>query len=230
MALKLVPPGSLEAECLADAAAATHRAAEFTSQMLDFTANGPTALTDVDINEVVEETARFVRAAWQRPRQIVFELHPRGPLFRGDQRQVRRVVMNLLMNASEAIPADVGVITVATGQMEVDRGFLAECYQASELDPGPYIYLDVRDSGAGMTAEMRRRIFDPFFTTKPTGHGLGLAAVFGIARGHGGTVRVRSVPGKGTVVTVLFPVRQRQSTSGNDDPGRSATKLEKGPE
>jgi two-component system cell cycle sensor histidine kinase/response regulator CckA len=134
---------------------------------------------------------------------------PDTPLIEGDAIQLRQVVLNLVTNASEALGDDAGTIAVATGSVRVDRPYLAHYDLADELPEGLYAYLDVSDSGAGMDADTRARLFDPFFTTKFIGRGLGLSAVRGIVRGHGGAIRVQSESGRGTSVKLLFPASRR---------------------
>jgi CheY-like chemotaxis protein len=113
--------------------------------------------------------------------------------------------MNLVTNASEAIGDRPGVISVRTGLMEVDRGYLSSVLLGSNAEPGSYVVLEVSDTGSGMDKETRQKIFDPFFTTKFTGRGLGLAALLGIARAHGAVLQLTSARGRGSVFRVLFP-------------------------
>src|SRR5262249_57441106 len=127
------------------------------------------------------------------------------PAVVADAAQVRQILMNLVLNASEALGEDGGTIVVETGLMEADAVYLTESQTFSEMPPGEYVYLEVRDSGPGMTSEVRARIFDPFFTTKFTGRGLGLAAVLGIVRGHGGALHVESEPGGASTLPLPFP-------------------------
>jgi CheY-like chemotaxis protein len=118
---------------------------------------------------------------------------------------MRQIIMNLVINASEAIGDRSGAITLRTGAAHCDRAALGETYLGDELPEGLYVYVEVADNGCGMAAETRAKIFDPFFTTKFTGRGLGLAAVLGIVRGHHGAIRCTSVLGQGTTFKVLFP-------------------------
>jgi CheY-like chemotaxis protein len=128
----------------------------------------------------------------------------------GDATQLRQVVMNLIINASEAIGDQPGVIEIATGIRHISALDLATAYRAPDLAAGRYVLLEVADNGCGMDAATVAKIFDPFFTTKFTGRGLGLAAVQGIVRSHGGTLMVRSSPGHGTTFSVLLPRAQQQ--------------------
>jgi signal transduction histidine kinase len=124
-----------------------------------------------------------------------------------DTGQLRQVVMDLVMNAVEAIPqGEVGSISVSTAVVDIDE----ESVRKSEFGPvaipaGKYVTLEVRDTGCGMDEETQNKIFDPFFTTKFLGRGLGLAAVYGFVRSNGGGVQVESTPGKGTTFRVLLP-------------------------
>jgi two-component system cell cycle sensor histidine kinase/response regulator CckA len=113
--------------------------------------------------------------------------------------------MNLITNASEAIGQKPGKITLTTGVAELDAEELAQSRVGDAPPSGRYVFLEVTDTGIGMDDETQRRLFEPFFTTKFQGRGLGMAAVLGIVRGHHGALLVRSAPGRGTAVKVLFP-------------------------
>ncbi|MES2694218.1 MAG: response regulator, partial [Verrucomicrobiota bacterium] len=134
-----------------------------------------------------------------------FNLAPGLPAVEGDATQLRQVIMNLVINASEAIGARSGAIGLSTGLTRVDRAYLGGTILAPELPPGTYVSLEVSDNGSGMDAATQAKIFDPFFTTKFTGRGLGLAAVLGIVRGHKGALKVYSEVGRGTTFKILLP-------------------------
>ena len=134
-----------------------------------------------------------------------FALAPNLPNIVGDATQLRQVLMNLVLNASEAVGDRAGTIAIRTGVVQADGEFL-QSFSAERLASGPYVSLEVEDNGAGMSEETRARIFDPFFSTKFTGRGLGLSAVLGIVRGHQGALRVNSELGKGSRFTMLVPV------------------------
>jgi CheY-like chemotaxis protein len=116
---------------------------------------------------------------------------------------VRQIVMNLITNASDAIGARSGVITIRTGVTEIDSRSRDD-YVGGVPPDGTFVFLEVSDTGCGMDQDTQHNIFDPFFTTKFTGRGLGLAAVLGIVRGHHGAISVTSAVGKGTTFRVLF--------------------------
>ena len=113
--------------------------------------------------------------------------------------------MNLVINAADAMGERSGDIYITTGVRAIGRDFLQAAREGAELAPGDYVFLEVRDTGCGMTPETLAKIFDPFFTTKFTGRGLGLAAVRGIVRGHQGALHVSSLPGRGSTFTLLLP-------------------------
>jgi len=126
-----------------------------------------------------------------------------------DVTQLRQIILNLVVNASEALGGGSGTITVATGSMHCDQQYLTSVYLDQNLTEGRYAFLEVTDTGCGMDEDTRKRIFDPFFTTKFAGRGLGLAATLGIVRGHRGAIKVYSEPGAGTTVKVLLPASNR---------------------
>jgi len=132
-------------------------------------------------------------------------LDPILPVVEGDATQIRQIIMNLVINASEALGNESGEITLTTGVVHADRAYLARTYLGGDRREGEYIYLEVADTGCGMDEETRSKIFDPFFTTKFTGRGLGLAATLGIIRAHSGAVGVDSEPGRGSAFRVLLP-------------------------
>jgi CheY-like chemotaxis protein len=129
-----------------------------------------------------------------------------------DVGQLQQVVMNLVLNAAEAVGERAGRVTLLTGDEELGDGEHAYWrFTGRPLPAGPYVRLEVRDDGAGMDARTLGRIFDPFFTTKFTGRGLGLAAVLGIVRGHGGGIDVATEPGRGTSIRVVLPRGTREA-------------------
>jgi CheY-like chemotaxis protein len=139
--------------------------------------------------------------------EVDLRLDPNLPAIEADPVQLQQVIMNIIINAAEAIPDGTpGAVTVITRREQVVEAVrTADGHDDGELAPGPYISFEVTDTGCGMDEETRARIFDPFFTTKFTGRGLGLAAVLGIVRGHKGSIQVTSTPGKGATFRVLLP-------------------------
>jgi signal transduction histidine kinase len=150
----------------------------------------------------------LLRASVARRTQLAFAAAgPVSPVL-ADATQIRQVILNLIVNAAEAIEQgnEAGRVTLTTGEEVLPRPHGATPVPAAPLPPGRYAYLDVSDTGAGMSPETAARMFDPFFTTKSTGRGLGLASVQGIVRQHRGALGVHSTPGHGTTIRVWFPV------------------------
>jgi two-component system cell cycle sensor histidine kinase/response regulator CckA len=188
---------------------AGQRAADLTQQMLAYAGKGRFVIEQVDLNALISETTRLLGASVTKHVSLYYHLAPDMLTIEGDATQLRQVVMNLIINASEAIGDQLGVIEIATGTRHISALDLATAYRAPDLAAGRYVLLEVADNGCGMDAATVARIFDPFFTTKFTGRGLGLAAVQGIVRSHGGTLMVRSSPGHGTTFSVLLPRAQQ---------------------
>jgi CheY-like chemotaxis protein len=137
---------------------------------------------------------------------VQLQLAPDLPPVIADATQLQQLIMNLLINAAEAVGDQHGVVTVVTAERQVDKAYIAATPLSGEgATAGNYVLLEVSDSGCGMDAATLARIFDPFFTTKFTGRGLGLSAALGIVRSHKGLIRVESSLGEGSVFTILLP-------------------------
>ena len=184
---------------------AAERAAELTRQLLAYSGRGHLAAQRLDLNALIEEMAHLLKVSISKVAALEFDFAADLPAIEADPGQIRQVVMNLITNASEAIGEAGGTIRIATGVVDADRAYLSESYLDEALPEGRYVYLEVSDTGCGMDEQARERIFDPFYTTKFTGRGLGLAAVLGIVRSHGGAIKVHSQPGKGSTFRVLLP-------------------------
>ena len=183
------------------------RLAQLTNQLLAFSGNGRYKTEPVNVNDIVQELIHLIEVSHGTHVGLRYELGSELPLIVADPVQLQQVVRHLVTNASEAIGEDEGIITIRTGTKWATREYLATTYLGDDVPQARYIYLEVKDTGCGMDPETRAKIFEPFFTTKFTGRGLGLAAVMGIVRAHGGVIRVDSVPDQGTSVLTLFPAR-----------------------
>jgi PAS domain S-box-containing protein len=181
------------------------RAAELTGQMLAYSGKGPFLVGPLNLNRLAEDMIELLHTSISKKALLDWGLSEGLPLIEGDASQIRQVLMNLITNASEALGDHSGVITLRTGVMAADRSYLERAYLGDEAKEGEYVYLEVSDTGCGMTEDIRQKIFDPFFSTKFTGRGLGLAAVLGIVRGHKGVLTVDSEPGHGATFRLLFP-------------------------
>jgi len=164
----------------------------------------------LQLSEIVEEMSHLLEVSISKKCILKYNFAQNLLPLEGDATQIRQIIMNLITNASEAIGERSGVIAVTTGMMDCDRAYLSECYLDENLPEGLYVYIEVADTGCGMTKEIQNKIFDPFFTTKFTGRGLGLAAVIGIVRSHKGVIKIYSEPLRGTTFKVMFPVIKLQ--------------------
>ncbi len=204
MALGEVPEGSPVRRHLEQVEASARAVAAVTDQMLAFSGNAWRDLADVDLREHAHEVHDGYKDSVDG---ITVQLSNalELPLVRADRAQLRRITGNLIDNALEALGAGGGTISISTGSLHVTRAALDSYSIGVSAEPGFFAYLDVADDGAGMSVDVRRRMFEPFFSTKFQGRGLGLAAVDGLVRGHGGAIAVQSAPGSGTRVRVLLP-------------------------
>ena len=209
-----LPAGAPTAVLLGEIETAAHRAAELTTQLLAYAGKGRFNVLPLDVSEAVRETSSLLQSAISKRTTLTPLLDDHLPLIAADATQVRQVIMNLLTNASDALNDQDGEITLRTGTMYADEVWLAGCLAADGVQPGEFVFVEVIDTGVGMSAETLARIFDPFFTTKFTGRGLGLAATLGIVRGHRGALDVKSVPGSGSTFRVVFPANETREPSG----------------
>lgn len=185
---------------------ACQRSAELISQMLAYAGKSQTLLRTIDLNSIVAEMAALLRAAVPHTTTLDTKLTFGSTPVLADAAQLRQVVLNLVVNAAEAVGETGGQIVLRTFVAEYDVETLRTMYGGWHLPPGAYVVLEVADSGCGMEMATQARIFEPFFTTKATGRGLGMAAVQGIVRSHGGTIAISSTVGLGTTFQILLPI------------------------
>ena len=205
LAMGEAPPTGLVHELLGEIERAGQRAADLTRQLLAYAGKGRFIVEPLALSALVEEMLTLVRSAMNRKAELHLALVHDLPAIAADATQLRQVVMNLLTNASDALEDRPGTIMLRTGVQQVDAAYRAAVVDGLPLEDGRYVFLEVSDTGVGMTADTVRRIFDPFFTTKFTGRGLGLAATRGIMQGHRGAITVYSEFGKGTTFKLFFP-------------------------
>lgn len=217
LALLDLSPASPVRDLIKDISTGAIRAAELCKQMLAYSGRGKFIVEPLNMTSLVEEMAHLVKASISKNAILNLKLYPKMPAIAADATQIRQVVMNLLINASEAIGDKSGVITVSTGVMECSKKYLSEVYFSDDTPEGLYAYIEVSDTGSGMDEDTQSKIFDPFFTTKFTGRGLGLAAVLGIVRGHDGAIKVYSEPGQGTTIKIIFPVMEQPEADRADE-------------
>jgi CheY-like chemotaxis protein len=207
-----VGPASPARETIREIEKAGQRAAELARQMLAYSGKGRFVVERVNLTTLVEEMTHLLRVSIGRGITTAYNFDAAVPPIEADPTQVRQVVMNLVVNASDAIGAGQGTIAVSTSVSEETPESLATAYLGPDLPGGAYACLEVTDTGSGMDEATLARIFDPFFTTKFTGRGLGLAAALGIIRGHRGAIQIKSELGTGTTFRVLFPLAAPHSS------------------
>ncbi|MFT3828740.1 MAG: ATP-binding protein [Opitutaceae bacterium] len=194
-----LPPGDPRSGDLDQIVRSAERARDLVRQLLAFARRQTFTLEPLDLNETVRGIERMLRRVLRENIQLVYELAPGVLTINGDRGQLEQVLMNLVVNAQDAMP-DGGTLTIATRERPEGSADPA-------LPRGPLALLHVRDTGVGMDEATQARIFEPFFTTKEVGRGtgLGLATVYGIVRQHEGGIEVRSAPGQGAEFSLYFP-------------------------
>jgi PAS domain S-box-containing protein len=183
----------------------SQRAADLCKQMLAYSGKGRFIIQRIDLSALVKETLHLLQISISKKAVLKLQLAEELPGVMADATQIRQIIMNLVMNASDAIGEKSGMITISTSTLYADRAYLDALVGAADLASGDYVALEVTDNGCGMNAETKAKIFEPFFTTKFTGRGLGLAAVLGIVRGHKGALQVYSEAGRGSTFKLLLP-------------------------
>jgi len=212
LALLELAPGSSARAAVESIRTAALRAAELTTQLLAVSGRHVGAAAPVDLAGLVDELVMLLRPTFPDGVAVDVSVAPDLARVRADATQLRQVVLNLITNARDAVGSR-GRIEIAAEAADHD----GEAHDSDVISPGAgrYVLLRVVDDGPGIDARTRNRLFEPFFTTKPTGHGLGLAAVLGVVRGHGGGLRVDSAPGHGAQFLVWWP------TAPQDAPARA---------
>ncbi|HUK16554.1 MAG TPA: response regulator [Bryobacteraceae bacterium] len=202
---EMLPAGSEAAGLVQDIETAAERAADLTRQMLAYAGRGKFVVEQIDISAAVRQAAELLRPSLSKRIELHLDLDQAPPAVEADPAQIQQVIMNIVLNAAEAMDDRAGRIDVKTWSMQWNPRDEGQAVALGAPAPGPYICLEVRDTGCGMDENTKARIFDPFFSTKFTGRGLGLAAVAGIVRGHRGAIRIDSTVGRGTTIQVMFP-------------------------
>ncbi|NLI79656.1 MAG: PAS domain S-box protein [Candidatus Riflebacteria bacterium] len=205
LALREVPEGSPVRQRLTEISRVVHRAADLCGQMLAYSGRGSLTLVPLDLSALVREMSRMLEVAISRKVTLQMDLPAGLPLFEGDPTQIRQVVMNLILNGSEAIGETAGAISVTTGTGRPPGRLATDFTWFGATPTGPTVFLEVADTGHGIDGVTIQKIFDPFFSTKFSGRGLGLATVLGIVHSHHGAIGVASAPGSGTTFRTLLP-------------------------
>ncbi|HVN06439.1 MAG TPA: PAS domain S-box protein [Bryobacteraceae bacterium] len=191
---------------------AGEKAAHLTRQMLAYAGKGHFVIERLELSTLVREAERLVRSSIVKNVDLRLDLKPGLPRIEADAGQMQQLIMNLVINAAEAIPPDrPGTVLVRTSLQRLNQS-PAGITSGQDLAAGDYVVLEVHDTGVGMDEATRAKIFEPFFTTKFVGRGLGLSAALGIVRSHKGALQVTSTPGMGATFQVFLPTAQPART------------------
>ncbi|MBN2704586.1 MAG: PAS domain S-box protein [Pontiellaceae bacterium] len=195
----------------------TERAAGLTSKLLSFARKQPTVSSMIDAMRPLRDAVELFESTVDKRIRISLDLPDEEIPVMGDPSQLQNAFMNILINASHAMPEG-GGIYVSAEYRDLDSGYCKAT--AMEIVPGPFIEIEIRDTGCGIPKENMKRIFEPFYTTKESGKGtgLGLASVLGTIRQHGGVVNVYSEPGTGTSFHILLPVAEKGEKKAVESP------------
>ncbi|WP_051305637.1 response regulator [Desulfogranum mediterraneum] len=210
------PPDHPHGEHLAAIEDHIRSATALTNQLLGFAKGGQYEPSPLAINELVASSATLFGRTKKQIR-LSAKLTPNRAVVIADKRQLEQVLLNLYINAWQAMP-DGGELQLTTERVSLDQTFC----RPHQVAPGEYVRISVRDTGTGMKEEVRQRIFDPFFTTKEKGHGtgLGLASTYGIIKNHEGIITVSSELGRGSTFTIYLPTASREPAAANPLPPR----------
>lgn len=198
-------------QALSDIITTARRAAELCRQMLTYAGRSKPAASAFELHELVREILQLLRVSIPRSVELKTDFNDAGNRVEADPVQIRQVVMNLVINASDAIGERPGRITIRTGITHLGVADLRGLHAAEQAQPGAFVRLEVLDTGCGMSPETMARIFEPFYTTKFTGRGLGLSAVLGTVKVHRGAFGVASVEGIGSTFTLFLPVTRSEA-------------------
>jgi PAS domain S-box-containing protein len=213
LALMKVPDDSPAVKFLHNIESSAIRAAEIAKQMLDYSGKGGILLAQINLNTLLHSMQDILTVTVPKNISPLFTSAESISCINGDAAQLRQAILNLVINAVEAIGDCNGTIRVSTGSMECTKAYLATCWYDTSATAGEYAFLEVADTGCGMDTETIARLFDPFYSTKFTGRGLGMAAVMGIVRWHTGSIHIVSTPGAGSTFRILLPIIPESTAS-----------------
>ena len=185
----------------------TRRAAGLCEQLLTYAGKSRLECRTLDLNQLVRDSIDLLRVSVPKDATFEVALAQTLPTVIGDAARLRQILVNVVLNAAEALAASPRRIRLTSGVVTLDGPTLERMAQPSDAIAGEFVYLEVADTGVGMAAATTRRIFEPFYTTKFTGRGLGLCAVLGIMRAHRGAIDVLSTLGQGTTVRIYLPLK-----------------------
>lgn len=183
---------------------AANRAADLCRQMLTYAGRTEFEQTNLSLRQLVDDSVKMLQSAIKKNVTVELDLKRDVPKIKGDIGQVQQIVMNLIINAVEAVGDDNGTVKVVLSKTVYKADQKETDTFGTVIKAGTYVCLEVSDTGIGMDAETQRRIFEPFYTTKFTGRGLGMSAISGIVKSHDAALKLTSTPGVGTTFRVFF--------------------------
>jgi two-component system CheB/CheR fusion protein len=206
LAYTSTPAGHINRRLIREIHNSAERAAVLTRQMLAYAGKGRMSSERIVLPDFVRDIVPLVQTSIPKMVDVNLSFDPTTPEIDADPGQLQQLLMNLVINAAEAIgDRHGGRIEIVTSERDITAARISESYSKDEIVPGRFALIEVNDNGVGMDEATKSRIFDPFFSTKFTGRGLGLAAALGIVKGHGGAIHVFTAPGKGASFQVLIP-------------------------
>ena len=208
LALQELPHDSPLRERMRGIELSAERAAELTDQLLAYAGEEQHVTRVFSLNDLIREQKLRFEESMTRNAKLELHLKRELPQIDADPSQITQAILNLLINAGDSLGEDEGVVMLRTSAINAKRSYFDGAVLDEGQAEGRYVFFEVSDSGCGMDEETQKKMFDPFFSTKASGRGLGLAAVLGIVRAHGGAIKVYSQPKRGTTIEVLFPVHR----------------------
>lgn len=208
LALEYLPSVHPAHDSLQGVIGASETAAALVRQLLAYAGRGEFTIEPVCLPETARKMTKLLQSSIPSRVDLRFDIANNVPPVAGDPSQIQQVLMNLIINAAEAIGENEGVILVSIRPCEIEQPAPFGDFGGGPIASGRHVVIEVRDTGCGMNDDTKSRVFDPFFTTKFMGRGLGLAAVLGIVRRHKGSINVHSVLGRGTTFEVVLPAKE----------------------
>lgn len=209
MLLEDAPANDPRTESIEEIVSAGKRAQSLIRQLLAFSRKQPLQFQSLDINELLKGFKKLLRRTLRENIEIQIHFGEAIPQVVGDVGQIEQVIMNLVVNAQDAMP-DGGILTIETAKLDLDENYAK---QKNGVTAGPYVMLAISDNGIGMDEDTFNHLFEPFFTTKEQGKGtgLGMSTAYGIIKQHGGNIWAYSEPGQGTTIKIYLPVSTKPS-------------------
>ena len=206
LALLSAQGGVTSTEHLHEIRAAAMRAGDLVGQLLAYSGQGHSERKDIDLSQVSADAIQALQRVIPQNVSVIRSFAPTPLPFHGDGAQIQKLITNLVLNSTDALTGNNGIVKIETGTASLTSNDLRSMQVSGESAPGDFVFVDVSDTGSGIESSLLGRIFEPFFTTKMFGRGMGLSAVLGIARNHHAAIHVSSSPGMGSSFRVFFPL------------------------